>query len=250
MEALDIAQRQITAGDRVGARRTLIALLREEPDAVEAWLLLASLLPDPARQAECYRQVLRVEPHHLRATALLSELSRRQPAVTPRTPTSPPSPPAKHPPSPPTGLPSPFAEGEYPDEGTSHEEEQEIPDEILTDLNAELDSPEPPDEQERALRDWVVRELTNYEGQAHIIRQICSRNGMDWPQAEKLVLRIAQQERHTIAQKQAPLVIALSLAAIIGGPVIVIYTFRPEGFLITLGGLVGLLQVWYKLRKK
>ncbi len=65
---------RINAGDREGARRELAELLDTDPDNVDAWALLAILLKEPAEQAECYRQILRIEPENRQAAAWLKVL--------------------------------------------------------------------------------------------------------------------------------------------------------------------------------
>lgn len=71
MDPLDAVRRRIEAGDREGARRALASLVRAEPQNVAAWALLADLLEDPARQADCYRQILRLDPGNRQAAAQL-----------------------------------------------------------------------------------------------------------------------------------------------------------------------------------
>jgi len=63
MDPLDAVRRLITASDREGAKRALGSILRADPQNVSAWAMLAPLLKDPAQQADCYRQILRIEPH-------------------------------------------------------------------------------------------------------------------------------------------------------------------------------------------
>lgn len=52
----------IRQGDRRAAQRELARLLKSEPANREAWLLLAQLVDDPARKADCYRHVLEIDP--------------------------------------------------------------------------------------------------------------------------------------------------------------------------------------------
>jgi hypothetical protein len=74
MDSLDTIRHQINAGDREGARLALREVLKTEPDNADAWGLLAILLPDPAGKAECYRQILRVNPEDRQAAAWLEAL--------------------------------------------------------------------------------------------------------------------------------------------------------------------------------
>ncbi|HNT75254.1 MAG TPA: hypothetical protein PKH77_09565 [Anaerolineae bacterium] len=248
MDTIAIARQQIAVGDLAGARRALVARLREDSEDLEAWLLLASVLLDPSQQAECYRRVLRLEPHHIQARALLSELTRRQPVIAQAASRRPASP---TPPALPDNIPSPFAEGSFEEDEAAIEDEPDLPGEFLSDLAVtEPSNAEPLDAQELALRAWVVQELSQNTGKNVIIHELCERAGMDWPHAEKLVLSVAQQERHTIAKRQAPLLILLSIGTLVGGIVVLVFLRRPEGLLMLLGGLMGFLGVWYSLRKK
>ena len=77
MEAnpLDPIRYQINAGDREGAKTALAELLEGQPDNADAWALLAILLTDPAEQAQCYREILRIDPNNRQAAIWLESLS-------------------------------------------------------------------------------------------------------------------------------------------------------------------------------
>jgi len=79
MDPLGALRQRIEAGDREGARRELAGILRTNPQSVAAWALLADLLEDPARQADCYRQILRLEPGNRQAAARLRALTGQAP---------------------------------------------------------------------------------------------------------------------------------------------------------------------------
>ena len=74
-DSLEVIRRWINMGDRVGAKVALIDFLRTDPDAIDAWALMAILLRDPAQQAECYRQILRIDPENRQAAMWLEALS-------------------------------------------------------------------------------------------------------------------------------------------------------------------------------
>jgi len=77
MEAnsLDPIRHQINAGDQRGAKITLVELLEAEPDNADAWALLAILLTDPAEQAQCYREILSINPSDRQAAVWLESLT-------------------------------------------------------------------------------------------------------------------------------------------------------------------------------
>jgi len=79
MDLLDTVRRRIEIGDREGARRELASVLRADPHSVPAWLLLADLIKDPAQQADCYRQILRLDPENRQAAARLGTLTNETP---------------------------------------------------------------------------------------------------------------------------------------------------------------------------
>ena len=79
MDPLDAVRRLITASDREGAKRALGSILRADPQNVSAWAMLAPLLKDPAQQADCYRQILRIEPHDREAATRLRALAGQAP---------------------------------------------------------------------------------------------------------------------------------------------------------------------------
>jgi hypothetical protein len=76
-DSLGVIRRRINMGDREGARLALLDFLKTDPDNTEAWALLAILLKEPVWQAECYRQVLRIDPENRQAALWLQALSRQ-----------------------------------------------------------------------------------------------------------------------------------------------------------------------------
>ena len=72
---LDPIRHQINAGDRESAKTALAELLKGQPDNADAWALLAILLTDPAEQAQCYREILRIDPNDRHAAIWLESLS-------------------------------------------------------------------------------------------------------------------------------------------------------------------------------
>jgi hypothetical protein len=84
MDLIEPLRQYIETGDREGAKRELAAVLRADPRNVPAWMLLAALIEDPARQADCYRQVLRLDPANPQAAARLRAL--KVPEASPKSP--------------------------------------------------------------------------------------------------------------------------------------------------------------------
>jgi hypothetical protein len=78
-DLLAAIRRRINMGDREGAKLALLDFLKTDPDTIDAWALLAILLREPVRQAECYRQILRIDPENRQAAMWLEALSRQIP---------------------------------------------------------------------------------------------------------------------------------------------------------------------------
>ena len=81
MDSLNTVRQRIETGDREGAKRELGSILRADPQNVAAWALLAPLLVDPAQQADCYRQILRMDPGNREAAARLRALAGQAPPL-------------------------------------------------------------------------------------------------------------------------------------------------------------------------
>jgi len=89
MEFLDGARQQIEAGDRGGARRALCRILNADPTNVAAWTLLATVVDDADKQADCYRRILALDPGNREAERSLRQLTRERPVrESPETPSS------------------------------------------------------------------------------------------------------------------------------------------------------------------
>jgi len=73
---LETIRLRVHAGDREGARLALADLLKAEPDNADVWALLAILVKEPDEQAECYRQILRIDPGNRQAAMWLEMLTR------------------------------------------------------------------------------------------------------------------------------------------------------------------------------
>lgn len=200
MHSLNSIWQQAQTGDHLGAKKELARLLHEQPGNVQGWLLMATLLDDPAQQAECYRKVLRLDPHNRRAAALLPSLA------------------SSAPPSPadvPEGTPLSSASVSIP-ELFEYTVEGEVDAEHLATLIRE------------DLAKYVARELGSGADRNALIRHICETGDLAWPEAEMFVARVALEHEHEIAKRQSPLLLIISVATLIGGG------------LLTLGGGYGL----------
>jgi hypothetical protein len=80
-ESVDTASQLIRVGRREEAKRMLGRLLRSYPDHALAWGLLSGLVDDPAQQADCLRQILRLDPGNRQVAEALRHLTGAQPAL-------------------------------------------------------------------------------------------------------------------------------------------------------------------------
>lgn len=76
---LDTIRQHINAGAVEEAKRALATLLRTDSKNVDAWILLATLFDDPSRQADCFKQVLKIDPGNHHAAARLRTLAGQPP---------------------------------------------------------------------------------------------------------------------------------------------------------------------------
>jgi len=90
MSDVESIQVLIASGRKDEAARELARLLSGSPENLEAWLLMAQVIDDPARKADCYRQVLKIDPENPLALAKLGE--PHQKASPPPQPVSSPTP--------------------------------------------------------------------------------------------------------------------------------------------------------------
>lgn len=67
------------------------------------------------------------------------------------------------------------------------------------------------------LQDMVVQQLVRQHSRNEIIRMVCERGSMNWPQAEKFVEQVEAERAHTIARRQSPLLILLSVGSVLVG---------------------------------
>ncbi|MFL7809676.1 MAG: DUF4011 domain-containing protein, partial [Anaerolineae bacterium] len=71
------ASELIRRGDRQGAQQRLVEILRANPRSETAWLWMAAIERDPARQREYASRVLRLDPQNARAQQILAQLDEQ-----------------------------------------------------------------------------------------------------------------------------------------------------------------------------
>ena len=67
MDELTFPRKLLSLGDRIGALQELARLIQMNPRNIDAWLLLADAADENLKKADCYRQVLRLDPENKQA---------------------------------------------------------------------------------------------------------------------------------------------------------------------------------------
>ena len=92
MADLEPIQALITDGRKDEAARQLARVLSTNPGDIQAWLLMATAIDDPARKADCYRQALKLDPQNPVALGFLNGPSQQPTSVPPPAAVEPPAP--------------------------------------------------------------------------------------------------------------------------------------------------------------
>ena len=100
------------------------------------------------------------------------------------------------------------------------------------------------------LEQLIVRELSKHRSRNELIRTVCEQGGMNWPQAEHLVKQVEQQHGQTIARRQRPFLIFLSVGTLVMG--IVLLAYSAEFFIAffqgdTLGKILSMRGAFYRI---
>ncbi len=70
----------------------------------------------------------------------------------------------------------------------------------------------------------VVTDLSKQRSRNEIIRMVCEQGGVNWREAEHLVKQVEAQHAHTIARRQSPLLIFLSIGSLLIGAAMLAYS--------------------------
>lgn len=77
--------------------------------------------------------------------------------------------------------------------------------------------------QSEEITKYVVNALGRHRSRNDIVEYLCTHKNMQWTDAEKLVRQIEVRHSSEIHSRQSPLIIALGIASLIGGFVLVAY---------------------------
>src|SRR5688572_12196019 len=74
-DLLQAGEAALAAGQPEQAQALFASAVRADPRSAHAWWSLGRCLPDPQQQADCFRRVLALEPHHIQAQQRLQALA-------------------------------------------------------------------------------------------------------------------------------------------------------------------------------
>jgi hypothetical protein len=131
------------------------------------------------------------------------------------------------------------------------------------------------------LHAFIIDRLSGAVNSDDIVMELCEKHGLNWPEAEALVLEIQSEHENTITRRQSPLLTIIALGLFLGGLALIgfsvyslvellqsysqanlFYTDMPGALLIifeygagslgmigvgaaiVLGSLVGMRRVW------
>ena len=67
------------------------------------------------------------------------------------------------------------------------------------------------------LTTFIVKELGKQRSRQDIIQKVCERGGLNWKDAERLITLVEAQHKRTIATRQTPLLLFLSIGTLLIG---------------------------------
>lgn len=79
--------------------------------------------------------------------------------------------------------------------------------------------------QSEEITKYVINALGRHRSRNDIVEYLCTHKNMQWTDAEKLVRQIEVRHSSEIHSRQSPLIIALGIASMIGGVVLIAYCF-------------------------
>lgn len=80
--SLVTAWERLHAGHKPKVQEELVTLLQGQPDNLAGWALLAAVADDTVHKADCYRQMLRLDPGNLAALAALQAIPPEEASTT------------------------------------------------------------------------------------------------------------------------------------------------------------------------
>jgi hypothetical protein len=97
---------------------------------------------------------------------------------------------------------------------------------------------------------FIIKELSKHRDRRDIVQRICEREGLNWKDAERLITLVEANHRRTIATRQTPLLLFLSIGTLLLG--IGLLAFNMQVLLAffqkdVLGQLLSLQSSYYQV---
>src|SRR5574338_326457 len=67
------------------------------------------------------------------------------------------------------------------------------------------------------LTTFIIKELGKHHDRKEIVRKVCEQSPLDWKEAEQLIILVEAQHKRTIAVRQTPLLLFLSIGTLLIG---------------------------------
>lgn len=67
------------------------------------------------------------------------------------------------------------------------------------------------------LTTFIIKELGKHHDRKDIVRKLCEQSQLDWKEAEQLIALVESQHQRTIATRQTPLLLFLSIGTLLIG---------------------------------
>lgn len=224
----------IRAGDRAAARQHLEQALLLDPRNEDAWLWLSGAMSDPAEQRRCLETLILLNPQHAgarRGLAILAEQEMRIPRAGAQAPLQASS-------ATPSALPPDRDRDESNLVGAQGG--QAAPTGAIAQPS-----------EEEAIR-AALRLLGKSVSPDEVCRMLCHRYGYEWDRAQSLLTSLRRRHARTIARRQSPYMLALSIAALVTGLAVVLFMVAggqamledPVPKMRTVRSMIGLVPLW------
>lgn len=193
----------IRAGDKATARRLLEAAIQFDSKNEDAWLWLSGAATDRDEQRHCLETVILLNPHHTGARQGLAMLAAKQPPA----PSAPPA-------------------GEQPPQSASPDTARAYQGVTQRLAPAATPATTPQQTADPAAVRVVIRALGQGLLDDDVCRTLCETHAMAWSDAQRLVAHVRTRHARSIARRQSPYLLVLSIGSLIGGLFMTTYLVR------------------------
>lgn len=97
---------------------------------------------------------------------------------------------------------------------------------------------------------FIVKELGKHRDRKDIIQRVCERGGLNWKEAEQLIVLIETKHKRTIAVRQTPLLLFISIGTLLLGLGLLAFNMRVLAAFFQkdlLGQILSLQSSYYRI---